>query len=75
MHEQTKRERERINGIIHSFCRGNMMLGKGCVHCVLNELNVCGENKGGAIVPMERLREAEKVIDEVITDKERKCEK
>jgi hypothetical protein len=53
-------------GIIHSYCRGDTMLGKGCTHCVLNELNVCNEGIGGAIVPLERLREAEKVIGEVV---------
>ena len=68
MHEQTKLERERINGIIHDFCRGETMIGKGCVHCVLNELNVCGEIIGGAIVPMERLKKAEKVIKEELSN-------
>ena len=68
MHEQTKLERERINGIIHDFCRGETMIGKGCVNCVLNALNVCNESIGGATVPMERLRKAEKVIKEVINE-------
>ena len=68
MHEQAKLERERINGIIHDFCRGETMIGKGCVHCVLNELNVCGESKGGTIVPMERLKKAEKVIKEELSN-------
>ena len=68
MHEQTRLERERINGIIHSFCRGNIMLGKGCVSCPIAELDVCGEQKSGRIVPLEKLREAEKVIDEVMAN-------
>ena len=66
MHEKTKLERERINGIIHDFCRGETMIGKGCVNCVLNALNVCSEGQSGASVPMERLKKAEKVIKEVL---------
>lgn len=70
MHEQTKLERERINGIIHDYCRGETMTGKGCVNCVLNALNVCNEAKGGTTVPMERLKKAEKVIKEKLTDEQ-----
>lgn len=68
MHEQTKLERERINGIIHDFCRGETMIGKGCVNCVLNALNVCSEGQSGASVPMERLKKAEKVIKEELSN-------
>ena len=68
MHEQTKLERERINGIIHDFCRGETMIGKACANCVLNALNVCGEAKSGTIVPMERLEKAEKIINEVLAN-------
>jgi hypothetical protein len=67
MHEQTKTERERINGLIHDFCRGETMIGKACMHCVLNELNVCNDTTGPQI-PMSRLREAEKVINEVLAN-------
>ena len=68
MHEKTKLERERINGIIHDFCRGETMIGKGCVNCVLNALNVCSEGQSGASVPMERLKKAEKVIKEELSN-------
>jgi hypothetical protein len=67
MHEQTKLERERINGVIHDYCRGDTMLGKGCASCVLNELNICGGSSGMQI-PMSRLREAEKIINEVLAN-------
>ena len=67
MHEQTKLERERINGAIHDYCRGDTMLGKGCASCVLNELNVCGGTSGMQI-PLSRLREAEKIINEVLVN-------
>jgi hypothetical protein len=67
MHEQTKLERDRITNIIHDYCRGDTMLGKGCASCVLNELNVCGSTSGMQ-TPMSRLREAEKVINEVLAN-------
>lgn len=41
MHAQTKLERERINGIIHDFCRGGFMVGKGCASCVLSQCIGC----------------------------------
>lgn len=67
MHKETKAERDRIYGKIHDFCRGETMIGKGCVQCPLNEINVCndGGNKAST-VPMSRLKEAEKTIDEVM---------
>lgn len=68
MHEQTKLERERINGVIHDYCRGDTMLGIGCLNCVLNDLNVCGDGVGNTQVPMSRLREAEKIINEVLAN-------
>lgn len=68
MHEQTKIEREHIIGMIHDFCRGETMIGKACANCVLNALNVCGEAKSGTIVPMERLKKAEKIINEVLAN-------
>jgi hypothetical protein len=67
MHEQTKLERERINGVIHDYCRGDTMLGKGCASCVLNELKVCGGSTGMQI-PLSRLREAERIINEVLAN-------
>lgn len=67
MHEQTKLERERITNTIHDFCRGDTMLGKGCASCVLNELNVCGGTSGMQI-PISRLREAERIINEVLAE-------
>ena len=68
MHEQTKLERERIIGMIHDFCRGETMIGKACANCVLNALNVCGEAKSGTIMPMKRLKKAEKVIKEELSN-------
>ncbi len=68
MHESTKNERERINNVIHDFCRGDTMIGKGCLRCVLNDLNVCSDGIGNAQVPMRRLREAERIINEVMAN-------
>lgn len=68
MHEQTQLERERIIGMIHDFCRGETMIGKACANCVLNALNVCGEAKSGTIVPLTRLKKAEKIINEVLAN-------
>ena len=68
MHPQTKAERERLNGVIHDFCRGDTMLGKGCLNCILNDLNVCGDGIGSGQVPMSRLRQAERIINEVMTN-------
>lgn len=62
MHESTKNERERINNIIHDFCRGETMIGVACAHCPIDHLNVCNESIGGAVVPMDKLREAEKIL-------------
>lgn len=70
MHEETKRERERIFGLIHDFCRGESMTGKACVHCVINSLNVCNEQPGSPL-PMERLRNAERIINEVLANEHR----
>ena len=66
MHEQTKLERERINNKIHDYCRGGSMLGKGCLSCVLNSLSICGDGTGNTKVPMSRLREADKILDEMV---------
>jgi hypothetical protein len=68
MHEQTKIERERIIGMIHDFCRGETMIGKGCANCVLNELNVCNEGSRASLVPLTRLKKAEKIINEVLAN-------
>lgn len=67
MHAQTKLERERINGIIHDFCRGDVMRGKGCANCVLNELDVCNENPKRPVA-LEQMRKAEKLIGEVMAE-------
>ena len=63
---QTETERERINNKIHEYCRGDSMLGKGCLSCVLNSLSVCGDGTGNTKVPMSRLREADKILDEMV---------
>lgn len=68
MHEQIKIERERIIGMIHDFCRGETMIGKGCANCVLNELNVCNEGSRASLVPLMRLKKAEKIINEVLAE-------
>lgn len=68
MHEQTKEERKRIHEVIYDFCMNGPVRYTGCVNCVLNELDVCGDSVGNATVPLCRLREAEKVIDEVMAE-------
>ena len=68
MHEQTKLERERIIGVIHDFCRGETMIGKGCANCVLNEINVCNEGSRASLVPLKRLKKAEEIINEVLAN-------
>lgn len=65
MHESTKKERQRLNDIIHDFCRGDIMRGKGCANCVLNELDVCNDNPKRPVT-LEQMRKAEKLINEVI---------
>ena len=59
-------ERDRIVYKIHDFCRGDMMRGKGCAVCRLNHLNVCSEFVGKPHIPLNRLKKAEKIIDEVM---------
>lgn len=68
MHEQTQIERERIIGMIHDFCQGETMIGKGCANCVLNELNVCNEGSRASLVPLTKLKKAEKIINEVLAE-------
>lgn len=66
MHEKTKQERKRLNDLIFTFCFSEQMRDRGCVNCILNELDVCGEKQGGATVTMESLKKAEKIINEVM---------
>ena len=57
-------ERQRIRELIHDYCFGEMA-GKGCVNCPINKANACDEVRGKAIIlPIERLRAAEKLIKE-----------
>lgn len=56
MHEETRREMKRIYSMIHEFCR-EVMNGKGCPECILNTVDVCGEN-----YTLTALRQAEQVI-------------
>ena len=69
MHESTKKERQRLNDLIHDFCRGGFMVGKGCASCVLNKLDVCNENPKRPVT-LEQMRKAEKLIDEVILNEQ-----
>ena len=57
-------ERQRIRELIHDYCFGEMA-GKGCVNCPIYKANACDEVRGNAtILPIERLRAAEKLIKE-----------
>lgn len=57
-------ERQRIRAIIHDYCFSEMA-GKGCANCPIYKANVCDEVRGNAIIlPIERLRAAEKLIKE-----------
>lgn len=57
-------ERQRIRELIHDYCFGEMA-GKGCVNCPISKANACDEVRGNAIIlPIERLRAAEKLIKE-----------
>ena len=57
-------ERQRIRAIIHDYCFSEMA-GKGCVNCPIYKANACDEVRGNAtILPIERLRTAEKLIKE-----------
>ena len=67
MHEQTKLERERIQNKIFDFCMGEMA-DKGCLECPVNECKVCDEGKGGKLITMEKLKEAERIINEVMAE-------
>lgn len=64
MSPEQKVERKRILDKIFDFCLVEMA-GKGCVGCPVNECKVCDEGKGGRLVTMEKLKEAERIIDEV----------
>lgn len=54
--------------VIHDFCRGETMIGKGCACCPIAELDVCNDRGTKAKINIEALREAEKVIDEVLVE-------
>lgn len=57
-------ERQRIRELIHDYCFDEMA-GKGCVNCPIYKANACDEVRGKAIIlPIERLRAAEKLIKE-----------
>lgn len=59
-----KAERQRIRELIHDYCFGEMA-GNGCVNCPIYKANACDEVRGKAtILPIERLRAAEKLIKE-----------
>lgn len=53
---------------VHSFCRGEYMLGKGCKDCPINHLRVCDEGKGGKRMDEIKLAEAVRIIGEVINN-------
>lgn len=67
MHPETRIERNRITGKIFDFCLVEMA-GKGCLGCPVNECKVCDEGKGGRLITMEKLKEAERIIDEVMAN-------
>lgn len=67
-YEQTRQEQDRIYDIIHGFCRGEFMLGKGCACCPIAELDVCNDRGAKAKINIKALREAEKVICEVVSN-------
>ena len=67
MHEQIKLERERLQNKIFDFCMSEMA-DKGCLECPVNSCKVCDEGKGGKLITMEKLKEAERIIDEVMAD-------
>lgn len=57
-------ERQRIRELIHDYCFDEMA-GKGCANCPIYKANACDEVRGNAtILPIERLRAAEKLIKE-----------
>lgn len=59
--EKTRAERKRMKVVIHDFCFSGEMIDKGCVNCPLNQFDVCGETPS-----MEKLKKAEKMIDELM---------
>ena len=67
MHEQTKLERERLQNKFLDFCLGEMA-DKGCLECPIINLIVCDVGKGGKLITMEKLKEAERIIDEVMAN-------
>lgn len=67
-YSEERQEEERILGKIHSFCRGETMVGKGCAECPLNDCKVCEVGKGKNQMKINRLKEAEKIIDEVMAN-------
>jgi hypothetical protein len=67
-YSETRQETERILNKIHDFCRGETMVGKGCVNCPVNAYRVCDEGKGGKLLSINTLKQAEKAIDEVMAN-------
>ena len=74
MHSETKAERKRIFDIVADFCwaheTNDYMLGKGCAECPIRDCNICSDDGVTHIVPMARLKEAEKIILEVLKENE-----
>lgn len=52
-------ERKRLRSLIHDYCFTEQC-GKGCVDCPVEKAKACGDMD----VPMSKLREAEKIIQE-----------
>lgn len=71
MHSETKAERKRTLDKIHDFCwqheTNDYMLGKACDECPIRDCNVCIDDGVTHIVPLARLKNAEKIIDEVLS--------
>lgn len=65
---ETRQEQDRILGVIHDFCRGETMVGKGCACCPIAELDVCNDQGTKAKFNIKELRETEKIINEVMTN-------
>lgn len=70
MHKQNKEERERILNVISDFCwaheTNDYMLGKGCANCPIQDCGVCNDDRWKHIVPLSKLKQAEKIILEVL---------
>ena len=67
-YSEARAEQNRITDKIHGFCRGETMVGKGCAECPLNDCKVCDVGKGKNQMKIKRLKQAEKVIDEVMSE-------